>query len=437
MMNAALQNKYKLLQERISLLHTQGLRGLKFAVVSSTFQLGRSYQENLWAESLAEFGASVTVYLPVDRQGPISNTPYISDTPAGAQFYIQEVPSTLLPRNQTLTSLLGEYLADDLPDLIIWFGGIMFFGRDIYLKENLKHIPLVTIYSLSRRGRHSFNWYASQQDLKSRLQSLAFQVLRAPILTQTLKRAQLTVANTPECTDIIRQYLWGADRIEWAKKHEEIPLGFCPHTFSYQAHLRQEARSALPIEERDIVLLHSSRFEANKWPALKAVFNQVENFFKCIKDQGISHLDRYHMLWIGATGNDLSQEFRILIEQSPFMDRHHLISFQTRQRLSTFYHAADIALFAQPSISCQEAIGTGLSILCPPDPSLNHLSRYTNHLHLAALSTWPDELLRISQHLNNEPNGTQRRRQASQLAQNLSYHSLVDQTLQSLAQRLT
>ena len=67
MMNAALQNKYKLLQERLSLLHTQGLNGLRFAVVSSTFQLGRSYQENLWAESLAEFGASVTVYLPVDR----------------------------------------------------------------------------------------------------------------------------------------------------------------------------------------------------------------------------------------------------------------------------------------------------------------------------------------------------------------------------------
>ena len=335
MMNAALQNKYKLLQERISLLHTQGLKGLRFAVVSSTFQLGRSYQENLWAESLAEFGASVTVYLPVDRRGPISSTPYISDTPAGAQFYIQEVPSTLLPRNQTLTSKLGEYLADDLPDLIIWFGGVMFFGRDIYLKENLKHIPLITIYSLSRRGRHSFNWYASQQDLMSRLQSLAFQVLRAPILTQTLKRAQLTVANTPECTDIIRQYLWGTDRIEWAKKHEEIPLGFCPHTFSYQVNLRQ-ARRALPIGERDIVLLHSSRFEANKWPALKVIFNQVENFFKCIKDQDISHLDHYHMLWIGATDNDISQEFRTLIEQSPFKNRHHLDLFSNSPTLVNF-----------------------------------------------------------------------------------------------------
>ena len=146
MMNAALQTKYKLLQERISLLHKQGLNGLRVAVVSSTFQLGRSYQENLWAESLAELGASVTVYLPVDCQGLVSSTPYISDTPAGAQFHIQEIPSHLLPRNQTLTSKLGEYLADDLPELIIWFGGVMFFGRDISVSYT--HLTLPTICSV-------------------------------------------------------------------------------------------------------------------------------------------------------------------------------------------------------------------------------------------------------------------------------------------------
>ena len=435
-MNASLLNKYKSLQERISQLHQQGLNGLKFAIVSSTFQLGRSYQENLWAESLAEFGASVTVYVPVDSRGPISTAPYVSDTPAKAEFYIQEIPSTLLPRNQTLTSKLGEYLADDLPDLIIWFGGIMFFGRDIYLKDNLEHIPLVTIYSLSRRGRHSFNWSSAQQTLKSRLQSLAFQIIRAPILTQTLKRAQLTVANTPECTDIIRQYLWGDERIEWSRKHEEIPLGFCPHTFSYRAHLRHEARAALPINGTDTVLLHSSRFEANKWPALQAIFTQIEEFFDKLQHSQLQRIEQYHMLWIGAGNNEISHQFRGLINQSPYKAQHHLISFQTRQRLSTFYHAADIALFAQPSISCQEAIGTGLSLLCPPDPSLTHLSNYSSRLHFAQLSTWANELLRITQYLNHKPDETQHREKASQLAQKLSYHSLVDQTLQALAQRL-
>ena len=104
--------------------------------------------------------------------------------------------------------------------------------------------------------------------------------------------------------------------------------------------------------------------------------------------------------------------------------------------MSTFYHAADIALFAQPSISCQEAIGTGLSILCPPDPSLDHLSQYTSRLHLAAISTWPNELLRITQRVIS-PMELSEVEQAPQLAQKLSYHSLVDQTLQALAQRLT
>lgn len=434
-MNTMLSKKYKALQEKLIHIHEKGLVGLNVAIVSSTFTLGRSYQENLWAESLAEFGAHVCVYLPVDRRGPISRSTYLSDTPAGAQYCIREVPAHLLPRNQTLTHELGDMLAEDVPELIVWFGGVMFFGREIYLNENLQHIPVITIYSLSRRGRHAFNWYSAQQDLRSRLQSLAFQVLRAPILTQTLKRAQLTVANTPECTDIIRQYLWSDERIKWARKHEEIPLGFCPHTFSYRAPLRQEARQALPIQADDLVLLHSSRFEANKWPALQDIFEQVEKFFEKVHQTEPERLKQLHMLWIGASDNQLSHEFRSLIQGSVFKERHHLISFQTRQRLSTFYHAADLALFAQPSISCQEAIGTGLRILCPSDPSLNHLTTYSNRIHFAELDTWSSALLSIINHLHLD-NETLLREQASNMAQKLSYHSLVDQTLQALAQRL-
>lgn len=424
---------YPLLSERLA-DPQNGLKGLKVGLVSSTFILGRSYQENLWAESLADLGAQVSVFIPIDRGSPQSQSPFECETPLGTLFHVTEVPSYILPRNQVLTSKLGDHLEDFAPQLVIWVGCIMFFGRALYLEKRLAQIPIITIYSLSRRGRHPFAWHHPNLPLSSRFQSFVFQTIRAPILTRTLKRAQLTIANTPECTDIIRQYIWGDERISWAKKHEEIPLGFCPHTFSYQPSLRRVTREALPINDQDIVMLFSSRFEENKWAALESVFLITEHFMSQLSPQ---ELKTTHMLWIGANDHEVTTRFKRLLDASPFSDNHHLISFQSRQRLSTFYHAADIALFAQPSISCQEAMGTGLLVLCPHDPSLDHLQQYSPRLVQSPMISWADELLRICRDLRINSSIDEVRLGAATQAQSLSYTSLVCQTLMALSNRLT
>ena len=207
-----------------------GLSGIKVSLISATFKYRRSYQENLWAESLADLGATVSIFAPIMKNSKTQTrdkpTPITQYSPLGSTYHLIEIPSHVLPKHQVLTDQLADQLVESTPDLIVWCGCIMFFGRAAYLDDRLSGIPLISMYSLTRKGRHSFKWFGSGLSLGERLKSFAFQTIRAPVLTQSIKRAQLTVASTPECTDIMRQYVWGQSRIEWARKHEEFPLGF-------------------------------------------------------------------------------------------------------------------------------------------------------------------------------------------------------------------
>ena len=62
-----------------------------------------------------------------------------------------------------------------------------------------------------------------------------------------------------------------------------------------------------------------------------------------------------------------------MVDASEHKTQVILESFAGRERLSELFHAADIALFARPSISCQEALGTGAFGLFSDDGSMDWL----------------------------------------------------------------
>ena len=412
--------------------HHDTLRLRRVVLVSATFQLKRSYQENIWAESLADMGYEVTVCAPAKDTDQVGLERVM--TMDHTSFEVVYVPAFILPNNNVFTRELPEVVLSRRPDLVIWFGAVMYFGRALYLDDRLKDIPVITVYSLSRRGRHPFCWYGRAGSWRERAKSLAFQLLRAPVLTRSLRRAQLTIANTPECTDIIRQYVWGEERVMWAQKHTEIPLGFCPHTFTYQPVLRRQARAALSLSEYDVVLLFSTRFAPDKWPAIEQCYYAVE---LCMSACAQLNLPQPYMTWVGADHDATTQRFRALIERSAYSDRHHLITFQTRERLATWYHTADVILFPQPSISVQEALGTGAHIVCPPDPSLNHLREYMPSIDYAPLDRWPELLTELCQRIMvQSEERDQERVNAALNASALSYPQLIREALRELEKRL-
>ena len=403
--------------------------------MSATFRENRSYQENLWAETLADWGVEVVVITHSERGGAVhGDSTTLAQSPRGAQYTIRFIEAFTLPRNIALTSSLSEVILSVEPHCVVWVGALMYFGRALYLDPRLSEIPLITIYSLSRRGRHPFRWLGGDLTWQQRVKGFAFQALRAPVLTQSIKRAQLTIANTPEATEIIRSYIWHDDRFAWARKHEEIPLGFCPYHFTYHQDRRVMIRQELNLPPNETVALFSTRFESDKRDALLACYEAVN---RCHARQKLSGAPLIHMIWVGARPSELHDELLALCAQAQAPERHHIVSFQTRAKLSAWYHASDIILFPQPSISIQEALGVGARVLSPPDPSIDHLHAYTDQLISADIEYWADHLEREAKQIYSSDSQTldSARESAALSAGQLSYTALVKRALLGLNSR--
>ena len=419
---------------------TDELEGeFRVAILSATYRSDRSYQENVWAEELTTKGVQVRVFSPYNIQAPDSILSSLESLPEQKQsvvafkltaditYEIEKVPSLFLGRNQFKTTLLAPALRRYQPHLCIWFGGIMGFGRSFAQDSTLSKIPTIVIYSLSTKGRHPHQIFKKGSSLRDRALSTAFRLIRGPHLKESVRRATLTIGNTPEATEIIRRHLPSGLRLKWAKKHQEIPLGFSSRDFGYLPSLRTSIRTEFGVSENTPILLYSTRFQPDKLPALRQCWGIIED----LMDQHPT----VHMMWIGADQGQVSTTVQGWIERSKYQRRHHLFSFQSRKRLALLYHGADLALFPQPSISIQEAMGAGLWVVCPPDPSLDHLSRYSDRFTLIHSSHWIStlfDLLKSDELFNPEHRLHQSRRTSG-----LSYRSLVNQTLEALANQST
>ena len=119
------------------------------SVVSSTFHPRRSYQENLWAEQLAELGAEVTVFSArskFDEHEEMRSAHRTTlQTPRGMTYQHVELSSHVLPRNQFLTKYLGDALVENKP-------------KTDYLVR-LHHV-FVVLYTLTQDSQQ-FQWSRS------------------------------------------------------------------------------------------------------------------------------------------------------------------------------------------------------------------------------------------------------------------------------------
>ena len=411
------------------------IKGARVAILSATYSPLFSYQENIWAERLSELGAQVRLFCP----GNLTSTdlsPHDSLTGAPLQmidqisYEVEHLPTLKLPNHMYLTRSLTDALIRFRPELILWFGGIMFFGRELSQAALKEIAPVVVIYSLSRTGRHPFEWAGRGLSVRDRVLGLGFQMLRAPYLAQSIRSATLTVANTPEATKIIRRFIHGQLRSDWARKHVEIPLGFCAKSFYYDPKLAHAQRDHLDLSPSHRSVLYSTRFREDKWRSIKRCFEVAERVIS--RDQSIT------FVWVGLNQSHVSTRFELLIKQSRSPKNHRVLPFQDREGLSAVYRAVDVVLFPQPSISCQEAMGAGAWVLHTPDESLDHLLTFTNYGQRAPIEEWPTAIINRVKSLRRmtRVDIDQQRLDASKKAKdNLGYTRLICQTLNQLEAR--
>jgi hypothetical protein len=311
-----------------------------------------SYQENIWAERLALRGYGVTVFCPRTR---------ISEQEKSLYALRGVETRGLHTRLLYSESQVGRYVDHMNPDMILWFGPPQRFGDSLTRLSSSIQTPTAVFMGQNRRMQ-AFDWRADGLDLRQRLKAHAYRLIRGPAIGRAMALADLIVANTVETPEILSLYAQSDDHLA---RILLTPLGFDPDTFGYNATRATMIRQELCLPNSAVVALLSSRFAPEKASSIQLILDG----FSLAANQS----DDLHLLVTGLDDGPTSARFRHELRQHPHRQRIHCTQFAHRDRLGDLYHGADIAVFARPSISCQEALGTGAYGLFADDGSMDWL----------------------------------------------------------------
>ncbi|MEE2786762.1 MAG: glycosyltransferase family 4 protein [Myxococcota bacterium] len=337
-------------------IHTERPAACRTVIVSGSFQTNFSYQENIWAEYLATMGDHVTVV----TAGRADEGPKRMKG-----FQVKWLKTRgLFSRNLYFERRVAHTVESLRPDRILWFGPPQLFGATLSRYAPLSRVPMA-VFMGQNRQMHPFDWKDTSLSVGDRLTALAYQWVRMPTVTKACLRADLVVATTQETPSILAQFM--TDEL-WVRIEPKVwccPLGYDEQTFTFDADARLRRRRELGIETQAPVALMTSRFVAEKWPAIHFTFSALSEALDLHQD--------LHVMVVGFGDDEGSRRLRKTCAEHPHAHRIHCCDFAPRHQLADLFCAADFAVFARPSISCQEALGTGLRCVFSDDGTMNWL----------------------------------------------------------------
>lgn len=399
---------------------------MRVAIISPTYRKDASYQENIWAEELSRRGNLVHVFTAIHSQVKLTDQTEMESINHPQGYVVIQLPSKCFAHDLFLNLNLANALRQFHADLILLFGAGTFFEKSFLEDSALQNIPCLCFFSISRAGRHAFLIDEIGIGVQEKLKAFAFQLLRLNAYARSVKRSSLSISNTPEGTDVLDRLFEGEYLAHWQQKKRTYSLAFCQETFHFDLQVRRDKRKDLGIQENEIVLMYSTRFEIDKLGAIEDFLMKVKMLSK--------HMQNLKAYLVGFKDNDFSRSVKASIDQDHML-RSMVIcqGFQNRKSLSALYQSSDLAFFPQPSISIQEAMGTGLWVICYDDPSLNHLKGYTQRI-----TTCQSKLIEKDPQLLfdlHSPMLTDiaHRQQSAQMAQALSAKALCDRVLGELS----
>jgi len=324
----------------------------RVAIISGSYRAHMSYQENIWAERLALRGYQVRVFCPETRLGDRRPD----------RYEIQGVETRGIPNRLLYAeSEVGSLVLRMNPHIILWFGPPQRFGDSLTKLTSDITAPVVVFMGQNRRMQ-AFDWRMKGLRFSQRMKAQAYRFIRGPVIGRAMALADLTIANTAETPEILSLYAQSPDDLS---RVLPTPLGFDPDAFGYHASRRVRIRQEFKFKEAAVVALLSSRFAPEKAASIQLI---LDAFSAAAKRN-----DNLHLLVAGLDGGVISAQFRKDVAAHPNGHRIHCTAFAQRARLGDLYHGADIAVFARPSISCQEALGTGAYGLFSDDGSMDWL----------------------------------------------------------------
>jgi glycosyltransferase involved in cell wall biosynthesis len=333
---------------------------MKIAIISGYFHEGRGYQENILAEELSLIGHEVRVFAG-DLVGPgISHD--LSAGRAGG-YEVNRVRTRRCPAGIILSWGLRQILREFRPAWVFWIGVGQFFGRVMLSDRKLQTIPVVSFFG-ENLGMHEFDWHKPGIGLHQRWKAFGFQVLRGSFYRRVFERSSIIVSTKRQTADILLGICTDKGRERLKEKLVDLPLGFCPRTFYPSYETRRRVRAELGIGNEEILAIVSSRFSYKKKSDIL-----IDGLAAASETDS-----RLRVALVGFDdGSTVSKTIGRRIDKLTSRQRFIKQPFGPRKRLAELFNASDIGVYNNPSISVQEALGTGLYLCLSNDGSMSHL----------------------------------------------------------------
>jgi glycosyltransferase involved in cell wall biosynthesis len=243
-----------------------------------------------------------------------------------------------------------------------------------------------------------------------------------------IESSDATLLNTPDTFDyLLARLANNRKRWELESKCVLFPLGFDASIFRPIGDARRAARQELGITSGEVVGLYACKVTPQKrldvWVSVMAA--------------AMRRVPELRAILVGIRTNDAeSRRIVSLVRASGLQDRFNCLPFASREELPRLYNAADFGVwYLQPSITIQEAMGTGLYMLLTTERTVLHLAlepltgRYFDHGNWQQLEECVVETARAFVTGGSVSHAEARSQRAAVSARRFGYHALAERLM--------
>ncbi|MBN2561410.1 MAG: glycosyltransferase family 4 protein [Phycisphaerae bacterium] len=341
---------------------------MRIALVKPYFMPGLGYEATAWYHTLLGLGHQVRMVATphvrlAARQLCKEPFPEGVERLDGGEVY--RLHARMGPRDMVFCPGVTAAVREFRPELtIIIKPGILFAKQLVREWDSVGGVLMCTSDQNRGMRRTALPWPLSL--IRRVVVETGFFVMKRRAIRECLETCDVVLLNTPDTFDyLLKRIARGRRREALRRKCLLLPLGFETPVFYDDPETRAAERRRLGIAESDIVGMYSFRMERVKrldiWvSAMSAAMRRVP---------------KLRAMLVGIEEDDPeSRRVLSLIEASGVGERFICLPFANREELPRSYNAADFGVWhLQPSITIQEAMGTGLYMVLTNDSTVSHL----------------------------------------------------------------
>ncbi|MBW2058234.1 MAG: glycosyltransferase family 4 protein [Deltaproteobacteria bacterium] len=403
--------------QRIGGTGLQVVRHMEVVIVTGHFMPEVGYQEVYLARAFSRLGHTVHV-IASDRPSPSARGVMTSSYRRGFQrddrhgYTILRLPATVSAGSLVLSPGLRSALAEISPDLVVVIGVGKLFPLPVLTGPEKRRHRLIALF-----GDNSD--FSNFNKPKARLLRYLVKNRAYRLAVRSCDRLYLY---TPETESLLLSSLPDSLRASFLEKRVASTLGYDPEEFYFDGKERRRVRDKLKITEEEVVFITSTRITPEKR------IDEVVPLVSRMRKEG----KKVRYIIIGCLADPCGRRLKSLLEKQPDPGIFLAYPFLDHGRVREFCCASDLGVWTRPSISIQEAMGTGLPVVLARRPGLMHLVQQgANGWYFEMESPSPilEKAYSEVAERDQEARLAWRRQLAARNRHNLSYHRIAESML--------